>query len=74
MRLFKWTPKFHIDIESSIVPIWVNLPNLPLQFFDKAGIFLIGHILGTPIKMDAATALLSRLSVANISLSVMAWL
>lgn len=31
MRMLRWTP----DIESSVVPVWVNFPHLPIHFFDR---------------------------------------
>lgn len=33
MRIFCWTSNFRADEESSIVPIWVSLPNLPIYMF-----------------------------------------
>lgn len=31
MRTFRWTPDFRLDVESSIAPIWVSIPNLPFS-------------------------------------------
>lgn len=39
MRIFKWTPNFRVDAESSIAPIWVSLPHLPVHFFSKPNLF-----------------------------------
>ncbi|KAL0315099.1 UNVERIFIED_CONTAM: hypothetical protein Scaly_2888700 [Sesamum calycinum] len=35
IRFFKWTPTFNPREESPIVPVWVRLPELPIQFFDR---------------------------------------
>ena len=48
MRVFKWTPKFHVDRESSLVPVWFRLPKLPIHLFDKQCLFHIVSRLGTP--------------------------
>ncbi|KAL2250200.1 UNVERIFIED_CONTAM: hypothetical protein Sindi_2493700, partial [Sesamum indicum] len=60
MRVFKWTPTFNPREESHIVPIWIRLPELPIQFFDREALFSIAHLLGTPLRMDVSTATLVR--------------
>src|SRR5436190_17626985 len=70
MRIFKWSPEFRLDCESSIVPVWISLPNLPLFLFNKSGIFSIGSILGKPLTLDAATADLSRPNVARVCVEI----
>lgn len=35
MRILKWNPNFHVNRESSRVPVWICLPRLPLQLFNK---------------------------------------
>ena len=66
MRVFKWSPQFRVDAESSIAPIWVSLPYLPVQFFSKHSVFSIVGTFGTPMKLDAATSSLSRPSLARV--------
>lgn len=66
IRVFKWTPDFRLDVESSIAPVWVSFPLLPVQFFDKQSLFPIASALGAPMKADAATATLVRPSVAKV--------
>ena len=39
MRIFKWSPAFHVDREPSVVPIWFQLHKLPLHYFHKEAIF-----------------------------------
>ncbi|KAL0451242.1 UNVERIFIED_CONTAM: hypothetical protein Slati_1102300 [Sesamum latifolium] len=70
MRVFKWTPTFNPREESPIVPVWVRLPELPIQFFDKEALFSIGHLLGTPLRMDVSTATLVRPSVARVCVEI----
>ncbi|KAK6128080.1 hypothetical protein DH2020_038163 [Rehmannia glutinosa] len=45
MHIFKWSPKFSIRKESSIVPVWVKLPGLLIHPFDKKALFMIGSLL-----------------------------
>ncbi|KAK4382234.1 hypothetical protein Sango_2891300 [Sesamum angolense] len=65
MRVFKWTPTFNPPEESPIVPVWVRLPKLPIQFFDREPLFSIARLLGTPLRMDVSTASLVCPSVAR---------
>ncbi|XP_027069890.2 uncharacterized protein [Coffea arabica] len=66
MRVFKWTTDFHVDRESSVVPLWLQLPKLPLHFFNKEVIFQIASMVGNPLLVDAATLAVSRPSVARV--------
>lgn len=66
MRVFKWTPEFQLDAKSSIAPVWVNFPQLPVHFFAKPSLFSIARTLGSPLTMDATTTFLTRPSVARI--------
>lgn len=70
MRVFKWTLSFHVTKESSLVLVWFSLPSLPIHLFDKYSLFSIVNPLGKPIFIDAATANLSRPSVARICVEV----
>ncbi|KAL0361975.1 UNVERIFIED_CONTAM: hypothetical protein Sradi_3882000 [Sesamum radiatum] len=38
MRIFKWSPAFNPKHESTIVPIWVGLPDLPAHLLKKAAL------------------------------------
>lgn len=66
MKVFCWDPGFQPDVESSIAPVWISIPNLPLFLFDKSCLLSIGHLIGKPLTIDNATADLSRPSVARI--------
>ncbi|PIN11890.1 hypothetical protein CDL12_15503 [Handroanthus impetiginosus] len=70
MRLFKWTPTFNPREESSLIPVWINLPNLPIQFFNKNALFSISSMIGTPLRIDEATAALTRPSNARVCIEI----
>lgn len=52
MRMFKWTPNFATKSESSIVPIWIGLPELPLHLLHKQALFDIASLVGRPLNVD----------------------
>lgn len=70
MRVFKWSPDFRSEIESSIVLVWFALPGLPIHLFHKATLFSIANLIGTPLMVDEPTASLTRPSVARICIEI----
>ncbi|KAL0449147.1 UNVERIFIED_CONTAM: hypothetical protein Slati_1471100 [Sesamum latifolium] len=70
MRIFKWTPDFNSKIESSIVPVWIRLPELPVHLFPKKALFGIASLVGSPLKLDEATADGFRPSVARVCVEI----
>ncbi|WRX28179.1 Ribonuclease H domain - like 10 [Theobroma cacao] len=66
MRVFKWTPDFESEKESSIVPVWISFPNLRAHLFEKSALFLIAKAIGNPLGVDEATANGTRPSVARV--------
>ncbi|KAK4428539.1 hypothetical protein Salat_1153700 [Sesamum alatum] len=70
MWVFKWTPTFNPRVESPIVPVWVRLPGLPIQFFEREALFSIARLLGTPLRTDVSTATLVRPSVARVCVEI----
>ena len=70
MRVFKWTPSFHVDREPSVVPVWFQVPKLPLHLFHKETLFQIAEVVGVPLLVDAATLAVSRPSVARVCVEV----
>ncbi|XP_074565078.1 uncharacterized protein LOC141821603 [Curcuma longa] len=70
LRIFKWTPNFSYTVESSVVPVWIQFPDLPIHMFNKKGLFSAAKIVGTPIKIDEATADCSRLTMALVCVEI----
>ena len=70
MQVFKWIPFFSVEPESSIVPIWVRLPSLPIHLFGKRPLFSIVKLIGKPLKLDASISTLARPNVACICVEV----
>ncbi|KAL0424142.1 UNVERIFIED_CONTAM: hypothetical protein Sradi_0949000 [Sesamum radiatum] len=65
MRVFKWSPTFTPTQESSIVPVWVSLPELPAHLIRKDVMFVIANIIGTPLQIDS-----SKLSKARVCVEI----
>ncbi|OMO99440.1 hypothetical protein COLO4_13283 [Corchorus olitorius] len=50
--------------------IWIQLPQLPIQYYDASILFKIGSMIGKPIKIDVHTGNASRGHYARICLEV----
>ncbi|XP_016512276.1 uncharacterized protein LOC107829318 [Nicotiana tabacum] len=60
-------PDFQIQNESMrIVPVWVNLPGLPVQCWAEENLGRIASLLGKPICTDKLTTECERISYARI--------
>lgn len=70
MRILKWSINFHVDKESPIVPVWIELEKLPIFLFQKDVLFTIVSTVGHPLRLDAATTALRKPSVARIQVEV----
>ncbi|KAL0307652.1 UNVERIFIED_CONTAM: hypothetical protein Sangu_3017600 [Sesamum angustifolium] len=70
MRVFKWSPTFSPTQESSIVPVWVSLPELPAHLFRKDVLFVIAKIIGTPLQIDNSTANQSKFLKARVCVEI----
>ena len=67
MRIFKWTTDFRCSEELPIVPVWVSFPYLPIHCVQcKEALFSIALAVGKLLRIDQATASLTRPSVARI--------
>ncbi|KAL0448422.1 UNVERIFIED_CONTAM: hypothetical protein Slati_1398600 [Sesamum latifolium] len=66
MRVFKWTPSFDPQIELSITPMWIRLPELPVHLFEKNALFTLAAKIGKPLRMDELTADLSRPDLTRV--------
>ncbi|KAL6578153.1 hypothetical protein OROMI_010481 [Orobanche minor] len=70
MRMFKWDPFFDFKQEPALVPIWVKIMALPLQWFDQGALQTIGALMGTFLKADPMTINRSRLDHARICVEI----
>ena len=70
MQLSKWTMDFKANHESSIVPIWVCFPELPLLLFNMKYLHKIASLLGHPLRVDTATLELRRPSMVRVLVEI----
>lgn len=49
IRIFKWSPYFLVDKKSSIVPLWISLPRLPIHLIHKDALFSIASLISPPL-------------------------
>ncbi|KAL0336692.1 UNVERIFIED_CONTAM: hypothetical protein Sradi_4881100 [Sesamum radiatum] len=66
MRVFKWTPNFDPQIESSIAPVRIRLLDLPVHLFEKNALFTLASKIAKPLRMDELIADLSRPDLACV--------
>lgn len=70
MRMFKWSPDFDPNEETSLAPIWVLLPELPLHVFKWDYLKQILEQIGTPMKEDTATVYKTRPHMEEVGVEV----
>ncbi|XP_027062037.1 uncharacterized protein [Coffea arabica] len=70
MRVFRWTRESHMHKESSLVPVWMALPALPIHYFGKHSLFSILSLVGRPLFLDSAMAAGTCPSVARVCVEV----
>ncbi|KAL0914872.1 hypothetical protein M5K25_015257 [Dendrobium thyrsiflorum] len=69
--LQKWVPNFKpVREESSSIPIWFKILDLPLPCWTPEGISRIASKIGIPIAVDNLTAEKSRLTYARVCVQV----
>ncbi|KAI0528861.1 hypothetical protein KFK09_001404 [Dendrobium nobile] len=70
MKITKWTPTLDIGVESPIIPIWISFPHLQPHFFAPRILFGLGELFGKPLKIDEATSVGSRPSIARVLVEI----
>ncbi|KAJ1378330.1 Zinc finger, CCHC-type [Sesbania bispinosa] len=52
----RWQPKFSpYEDDLRRVAVWVRVPGLPIEYYDKRVLWRIGNVLGKTVKVDANT-------------------
>ncbi|CAI9094816.1 OLC1v1030616C1 [Oldenlandia corymbosa var. corymbosa] len=70
MRILKWHPGFKFEEDPPIVPIWVSLYELPLEWMHPRVLFSIASAVEKPLQVDTPTLNLTRPSVARFCAEV----
>ena len=66
MSVLEWSPYVDYAVDSPIVPVWLTLKNVPFMFFQCEALYKISKLLGNPIRVDDATANMSRLDRVRV--------
>ncbi|KAG5599737.1 hypothetical protein H5410_031107 [Solanum commersonii] len=70
MKLLKWTLNFKPEAETTLAPVWVNLPDLRWHFFEWEALCIIAAQIGVPIITDKATLSKTRPTTTKIKVEV----
>ncbi|KAG5599915.1 hypothetical protein H5410_031285 [Solanum commersonii] len=66
-----WVPEFNFKEKIlTTIPLWIKLPNLPLNCWNSVVLNKIGSSLGKPLHADECTTQVSRISFARILVKV----
>ncbi|XP_049414593.1 uncharacterized protein LOC125877301 [Solanum stenotomum] len=66
-----WVPEFNFKEEIlTTIPLWIKLPNLPLNYWNSVVLSKICSCLGKPLYADECTTQISRISFARILVEV----
>ena len=69
--------KWHVGLEltkeaQATIPIWVNIYNIPLEYWNPEGLGFIASAIGKPLQVHQMTASCRRLSFARLCIEVSA--
>lgn len=66
-----WKPNFNLWNEKiTKLAIWVRLPGLPVDYYDKKNFFNLGNKIGTTLKVDEMTQLRARTMYARMCVEI----
>ena len=71
MILRSWQPGIKLEKEApSKIPIWVNVYNIPMEYWNPEGLSHIASIIGKPLHVDKLTASGRRITFARMCIEV----
>ncbi|KAJ4847160.1 hypothetical protein Tsubulata_045745 [Turnera subulata] len=71
LTIRKWVPNFDPKMERiTRTMVWIHIPDLPMEYYDKEFLSMIGNRLGKIYRIDAATSSASRGQYAKMSVEV----
>ncbi|KAK1327168.1 40S ribosomal protein S29 [Acorus calamus] len=69
--LRQWSPEVKMEQPRlTSIPVWVRLPTLPLHFWTPTAMGKIVSAIGTPLCMDTATRMFTRISYARVYVEI----
>ncbi|KAJ4825720.1 hypothetical protein Tsubulata_001221 [Turnera subulata] len=71
LHLCLWDSKIQkVDFSNSLIPVWVQLRNVPLELQTSEGLSILGSALGKPLHMDQDCKRLLRPDRINLCVEV----
>ncbi|XP_043717831.1 uncharacterized protein LOC122665759 [Telopea speciosissima] len=70
LRFLKWSSGFMAGWESPVVPIWVSLPGLPINFYQGNFLSSIAGTIGKALRVDSATINCTRTVAARVCVEI----
>ncbi|KAF3677697.1 hypothetical protein FXO37_04701 [Capsicum annuum] len=70
MKILKWMPNLKLNTETSLAPVWINLPYFPWHFYEWDALCRIVSPVGIPLTMEKATSTKTRLTIAKLRIQV----
>lgn len=70
MKILKWTPDFKPEEETSIVPVWILIHQLPWHLFNWRIVSRLVSEVGVAVAPDQATYSKSRGNVAKVKVEI----
>ncbi|XP_070040103.1 uncharacterized protein LOC142177333 [Nicotiana tabacum] len=70
MKILKWTTDFKPNSETSLAPVWINLPDLPWHYYEWDALCRIVGPIGNPLVMDKATTTKSRPTTTKMRVQI----
>lgn len=62
----KWHVRFSPTEDSHVVPVWVEMPSLPANFYNALMLLSIAGTAGHPLKVDRNSLCLTHLTAARV--------
>ncbi|KAL7193001.1 hypothetical protein ACSBR2_024754 [Camellia fascicularis] len=67
LTIRRWQQDFKLDeAEEDTTAIWMQFPNLPIEYYNEKVLVHIANVLGTPLKIDINTAMAARGRYARV--------
>ncbi|CAI0455976.1 unnamed protein product [Linum tenue] len=71
LTVFRWYKGFNPwKVEVKSTPVWVQLPDLPIEFFNAEAVTIIAQLIGRPVRVDRATEMGARGNYARVCVEV----
>ncbi|XP_048502653.1 uncharacterized protein LOC125498480 [Beta vulgaris subsp. vulgaris] len=71
LMLTQWQPNFRPTYNPfNKLALWIHLPELPVEYYDKEALFTIASKLGKPIREDYATNHITRARYARVCVEI----